>query len=109
MFDIYHVILWAAAAGAIVYWWRISGQKQHALNYSRRYCADRGLQLLDQTLVFRRYHLSRDARHRHRVLRQYQFDFSSDGENRYQGEISLYGLRVVRIVLETEIIEIADF
>ena len=109
MFTLSDLILVALGAGLLAYWWRISGQKAAAMERARHHCEQRGLQLLDQSLVFARYRLERDYRGHRRLCRLYEFDFCSDGEERYKGMVMLTGYSVLRIVLQTSNSEVTEF
>lgn len=56
-------------------------------------------QLLDQTVHIHRVSLSRDARGRWRVWRQYRFDYSLDGVERRQGYVTMLGKQRVSLVV----------
>jgi hypothetical protein len=109
MLDIYDLITIFFFILLILYWWRISGQKNHALNKARQHCKNSSLQLLDQTLMFIKHRIETDGRGKKYLCRVYEFDFSTDGEERYKGEIMLAGFSVIRIVLEMDHLEVTDF
>lgn len=72
-----------------------------ALFFARRECSKEGVQLLDQTVQQIRLSASRDHNDRWRLWREYRFDYSIDGVNRYQGRLVLLGNRLLRSALET--------
>src|SRR5690606_21634161 len=109
MIQLSDVLFAFLAAACLTWWWRTSAQKTRALDIATRHCARLELQFLDQTLAFRRYRLLPDRRGRRRVCRVYEFDFCSDGEDRRSGEIAMVGLFPLRIVLETDTLEVIDF
>ena len=109
MFDIYDLLTFTLFLGLVLWWWHISGQKAKVLHFTNKYCEQRGYQFLDQTLAFKRYTIIRDGLNRPFICRQYVFDFSVDGTNRYDGEVSINGRTIVRIVLDADQIEISDF
>lgn len=109
MFDIYDLSIFFLCLLLAAYWWRISGQKIQALNKAKTHCKNSGLQLLDQTLVFLKHSIEKDGRGRKHLCRVYEFDFSTDGEERHTGEIMLSGFKVVRIVLEVDHLEVTEF
>lgn len=82
---------------AIWWWLRAREQKELAINATTRRCEQLSLKLLDQTVVLKRTRLARDANGRVRLRRIYAFDFTSTGEDRYQGEIELMGWQVLAI------------
>ncbi len=109
MLSLYDLMLFFCFLLAIIYWWQISGQKTFALQEARRYCRQRGIQLLDQTLAFKTYRLQKDKHARTRLCRVYGFDFCQDGESRRQGEVILSGRQVLSIMLEDEHLEITQY
>lgn len=108
MFTLFDLVILSILAGAPAWWWYRSGTKQKVLAFVRKYCEARGLQLLDQTLAFRHYRLDRTNR-KLKILSIYEFDFSTDGENRFHGEVSLRGRRLSRIVLEGDTLEVTEY
>ena len=109
MFDIYDVAAITLAVALAAYWWHVSGQHARALEVTRRHCDLAGLQLLDETLAFRTWRIERGGNGLPRLHRHYDFDFCNDGEKRYHGEIVISGLSVIRIVLETDQVEVTQF
>ena len=98
------VLFLAAAAFAIGFWWQSDKIKRMTVAYARRYCRQRGLQLLDQTTVLRGIWLGRGEDGWPAVGRRYQFEFSTTGEHRYRGDISLLGTKLVAVETEAHII-----
>jgi hypothetical protein len=109
MIDIYDIALLIPVGLLLLYWWRASGQKDVAVAAARAYCKDRQLQLLDETLVFTRFRMERDARDRKHLCRQYTFDYCRDGTDRHSGEIVLRGHRVLRVILHGGALEITEY
>jgi hypothetical protein len=58
-------------------------------------------QLLDQSVHIQRFSLSRDAKGRWRLWRQYRFDYSYDGVERRQGHVIMLG-RFLQAVVVSE-------
>jgi len=109
MYDIYDAILFFIFIFAVMYWWRISEQKSFAIRNAKAYCQERNVQLLDQTLVFKGLHLEKTGNKRCRLCRAYEFDFSSNGEDRFKGEIILSGFNFLRVILEMEKLEVTEY
>lgn len=81
--------------GAIGWFWYSSVQaKEIAVLGSKMRCESRGLLLLDQTVSLSKVRLRRDRSGQMRVERKYQFEFSSNGDDRYRGEITLQANRI---------------
>lgn len=89
----------AVCLGAL--YWRASQQsKQLAVSFARRECERRGAQLLDQTVQQIKLSMSRNRRGQWRFWREYRFEYSVDGNDRYEGRLVLLGRQVVRTLLE---------
>lgn len=93
----------------IMYWWRSRDLHALALSSARRYCEERDIQLLDETLVFDKFARSRAANGRKYLSRIYRFDFCRDGTDRHKGEIILRGNAVLRVMLEGDSLEITQY
>lgn len=57
-------------------------------------CESRGLLLLDQTVSLNKVRLRRDRSGQMQIERTYQFEFSTNGDDRYQGDITLRANRI---------------
>jgi hypothetical protein len=109
MYDIYDVIIFFIFVLLVMYWWRISEQKTFAIRNAKEYCLERNVQLLDQTLVFQGLRLEKANGKRRKLCRIYEFEFSSNRENRYKGEIILSGFNFLRVILEMDELEITEY
>lgn len=87
-------------AGGLWYWWDALRTREIARAAGRRACDHRQVQFLDDTVVRIRIRLRRSARGHIQLERRYDFEFASDGERRYHGQIDIYGSRVNRIDME---------
>ena len=81
---------------AVAGWFFYEGMRvrELALRAGRDYCRNIGVQFLDETVSRQRVGFARDASGTLRVRRSYVFEFTSDGERRYTGEIVMLGARV---------------
>ena len=94
-------LLWLVLAGLIIYYWWYSGQyKGRALGLALDHCRQLNLQLLDQSMVIRGIWPERNAMSSLDLRRIYQFEFTSTGEQRYQGQIILIGMELKSIDFE---------
>lgn len=109
MLDIYELALLFPILLIAAYWWRSSGQHSIAMTGARAYCKERGLQLLDESLVFRNYRIERPIGRSRRLCRVYEFDYSPGGLGRESGQLILTGQTILRIILHREVLEITDF
>jgi len=94
------ILLTGLVIAGVWYWLRSRELKDVALRAASKYCASLDLELLDQTVVFRGLGLQREASGSLRIRRRYHFDFTSTGEDRYQGELVLLGRKVEKISLQ---------
>jgi hypothetical protein len=74
--------------------------RELALKAGRDYCRAIGVQFLDETVSSQGVSLARDAGGQVRIQRRYGFEFTSDGERRYKGEIRMLGARVRGVEVE---------
>ena len=109
MYDIYDILLVCPLVLLLWYWWRSSGQHGVAVAAARAYCKERQLQMLDETLAFKRWRIERDSRRRRHLCRIYEFDYSRAGEDRHIGELILCGHRVLRVILHSDVLEITEY
>lgn len=85
---------------AMLHWWKAQQVKEVALKAVRKQCKELDLQLLDQSIALRGFWLRRDDDGRIRVWRSYTFAFSSTGDDRYEGRISLLGRKITGLQLD---------
>jgi hypothetical protein len=74
--------------------------RERALAAGRKACERYGVQFLDETVVFARLRLGRDAEGQLRLRRTYTFEFSETGDNRRHGAIVMLGSEVRDLQLE---------
>ncbi len=86
---------------AVLYWQSAVRCKELAVIAARKECKICDVQLLDQTVHQIKVSMSRDVTDQWRVWREYQFEYSHDGDDRYSGQLVLLGQRVIRVALET--------
>lgn len=84
----------------VLYWWSAYGIKQLALQATKVYCKKMELQMLDESIALRRISLKRDQWGRLKLLRFFNFEFASIGDERYRGTITMHGRHCVDIRLE---------
>jgi len=64
------------------------------------YCQKMDVLLLDEYVALNGQWLKRDDDGKFKAWRSYQFEFSSTGEERYNGRVILLGRRVITIQLD---------
>lgn len=91
---------WLALAAGAAYWFGAMRSKELARAAGLHACRAAEVQFLDDTVALTRVRLRRDDHGRIRFFREYRFEFTSDGNTRYHGELAMLGTRVVRVELE---------
>lgn len=74
--------------------------RETALRAGREYCRNVDLQMLDETVSRQSIGLARAPDGQFRIRRVFLFEFTSDGERRYHGEITMLGSRVLGVQVE---------
>ncbi|MEX0617904.1 MAG: DUF3301 domain-containing protein [Pseudohongiellaceae bacterium] len=98
------LIIWITLlAGLAAFWWYSDKVKQVAMLMIKHHCRDQGLQLLDQSLVIRGLWIVRDAEFGLCIRRRYQFEFTSTGQERYKGILTMFGRHPSRLELQPHI------
>jgi len=99
------IALTAGIIAVVWYWLKSREIKDVALQAAAKYCKQLDLALLDQTVVLKSLRLSRNKAGNVCLRRRYQFDFTSTGQERYQGTLIINGLVVEQITLAPHRIE----
>ena len=81
-------------------WWDSRGVAEQATVAARAYCSNAGVLFLNDTVAWKKLRLQRNKQGRLQFQRTYFFEFSSDMQQRYQGEIIMLGKRVMSIKLD---------
>lgn len=90
--------------GMVSFWWQSDKVKSLAMRIVLQYCRQQQLQLLDQTMVLKGVWPQRGEDGGVRLRRRYAFEFTSTGEERYAGKITLIGHKLLDIELAPHII-----
>lgn len=75
-------------------WWDGQRARERASDYARRRCQEVGVIFLDDTVALARIRPRRHGDGRIRLYREYNFEFSGDGNRRVRGMITVFGGRV---------------
>ena len=103
------LLFWLTLITALVsFWWRSDSVKSFAISHTLKYCRERNLQLLDQTMVLRGLWPIRTADGQLQFRRRYHFEFTSTGIVRNKGLIELIGIKVKAIELEAHILPVNE-
>lgn len=82
-------------------WWDGLGAKEIARASCKRICREHDVLFLDDTVALTRLRLRRDGSGQMRIFRRFGFEFTSDGEQRYQGYVDMLGSYVIHTEMET--------
>ena len=94
------LILIALLLGAYLYWFNSQHAKEIALKAVRANCLSQEVQMLDEYVALNSIRLSRDQTGTMRVRRAFLFEFSSTGNERYNGVCIMLGRQVESIQME---------
>jgi len=89
-----NLIIFIIICALAIYWWHSSLAHEKAYYYAKSICMQHQVKLLDDTIQLKKIRLCRHEDGYMQFCRRYQFEFSTDGENRYQGSIVLNGKRL---------------
>lgn len=81
-------------------WWDGLGAKEIARAYGKRTCRERDVLFLDDTVALSLTRLRRDASGHLRFYRRFDFEFTSDGEQRYRGYVDMLGPQVIHVEMD---------
>ncbi|WP_297814032.1 DUF3301 domain-containing protein [uncultured Methylophaga sp.] len=81
-------------------WWDSRGVAERATVAARNYCNNAGVSFLNDTVAWQKLRLKRNRSGRMQLQRTYFFEFASDMQERYRGEIKMLGKRVESISLD---------
>ncbi len=90
------LVLMAAAGG----WWYLSDTREAALAAAQRHCDRMGVQFLDGSVSASGIRFTRNRAGTLVLVQKFRFEFSSTGDERYEGRAEMVGRRVVLMELE---------
>jgi len=86
--------------GVAVLWWHLRSIKELALMAAKAHCEQMGVQFLDEVVTLKNIWLKKNARGETKFWVSYDFEFSTVGATRYNGQLVMLGGAVQRISLE---------
>ena len=101
MFGIDKLAALIVIGAAALYLWQSGQFKGRARMLARTHLSEHGLQLLDDSMVIVGMWPIRNDDGRLILRRRYQFEFASTGDQRYSGRLTLHGMVLQAIELET--------
>lgn len=100
MFSLGDVFIAFLLVSILLLWWNAQGANQIARRATKAHCEQLGVQLLDDAVALRGFWIKRDDRGQLLPWRSYNFEFTSTGNDRYQGRVTLLGRAVEHIQLD---------
>ncbi|MCX7102174.1 MAG: DUF3301 domain-containing protein [Methylobacter sp.] len=94
------LVLIALLLGASLYWFSWQQAREIALAAVRTHCLNLEVQMLDEYVALTSMRLYRDSTGRIGVRRRFSFEFSSTGNERYNGVCIMAGRRIESIQME---------
>lgn len=83
--------------GALI--WRHINISQAAKTVAWKHCENAGVQLLDQSIILKKISIAKSTSSIVALRRLYAFEFSTVGDIRYSGRVSMVGNQVEQIEL----------
>jgi len=90
---------------AFMYWFNAQKAKEIALGAARDHCHAMDVQMLDGYVALNGIWLKRDKLRKMQLRRSFLFEFSSTGNERYNGTVLMLGRRIESIDMEPYRIE----
>jgi len=97
---LWEMIILLLFIAAIWFWLDGIHVRDIASQAARKSCSEQGVAYLDDTVEITRTRLKRDSSGKLHFYREYRFEFSSDGSQRYRGEMTVFGKHVSNVILE---------
>lgn len=104
MLNLQWIICLALLALAVVYWRHSLQLKERAYRAARKRCEELNLQLLDDSVYLRRIRPKRNHHGRLVLARQFQFEFTVSGGERYRGYVLMLGPLLQAVELQPHVL-----
>ncbi len=82
------------------YWSDSTKTREIALGFVKNHCRKIDVQLLDEYVALNGFWLKRDENGKIRIWRSYQFEFTSTGNERYNGKVILLSRIITSVHLD---------
>lgn len=86
--------------GLLWFWWDNRGVAERAIQAARYNCDRAGVTFLNDTVGWKKIRLKRNRLGRIQIQRTYFFEFASDMQQRYMGEVIMLGQQVNKVNLD---------
>jgi len=100
MFDIDPLIWLILSVLVAFYWVHAVRSKEIANKAAEQHCQSMQVQFLDQTVFLKKLSFKRNKRGSLGFMREYYFEFTVSGEDRYFGRVFMLGNRIESITLD---------
>ncbi len=94
------LLILMCGVGVVYIWWQSQEIKVLAKAAAERQCRELGLQYLDDSIILRGIAPNHLFKGRPCLLRRYVFEFSSTGDERYEGRVTTLGRRVTSVEVD---------
>jgi len=106
-FTLSHIFILLACLAVAMYFFSELHVREIALKAARLHSDELNVQLLDQSVGIHRVWLKRGRDNRLHIWRNYQFEFTSTGDERYKGHVITLGEQVETVQLQVHKVPIA--
>lgn len=86
--------------GLLWFWWDSRGVAERAIKAAQRSCNQHGVTFLNDTVGCKKIRLKRNRQGRVQLQRFYFFEFASDMQQQYAGEVIMLGHQVNKVNLD---------
>ena len=99
-FDI-SAILWLTLLSLVVFYWvHALRTKEVALKVAEKHCEEMEVQFLDQSVYLKRLWFKRNDVGHLSLWREFYFEFTVSGDDRYFGRVTLLGKKITAVQLD---------
>jgi hypothetical protein len=99
-FDITSILWLTLFAVVVFYWIHAMRSKEIAVKAAEKHCQFMEVQFLDQTVFLKKLSFKRNALGQLGFMREYYFEFTVSGEDRYFGRVFMLGNRIEGVNLD---------
>ncbi|MCZ2720523.1 DUF3301 domain-containing protein [Marinomonas sp. 15G1-11] len=96
--ELIDIVIFVILGSIAYFWWNSNSIRELAFSHVKAHCKKHEVQLLDQSVALHKWKVTWSTGQL-KVLREYQFEFTSTGEARYKGEAVLIGNTLMKIEL----------
>ncbi len=100
MYDLSDVFYFFVLVAGFFYWSKAMAVKEIAHNAAKQSCKNANVLFLDDSVAAHKARLRRNDYGRVMIYREYNFEFTTDGSQRYHGEIHMLGKHIEHVELD---------